>query len=101
MIRYPTPNQKESAGGYGTMSATDQDRNVGWEHLRSSARELWRNSVLGIMLGLVVIITIVKFTSNAMRKLKHARRLGQCEEHLGSKEGLILEMSDTRLIPLD
>ena len=55
------------------------------------------------MLGLVVIITIVKLTSNAMRKLKHARRLGQCEEeeHLGSKEGLIPEMSDPRLIPLD
>ena len=42
------------------------------------------------MLGLVVIITIVKLTSNAMRKLKYAMRLGQCEEHhLGSKEGLI------------
>ena len=53
------------------------------------------------MLGLVVIITIVKLTSNVMRKLKHARRLGQCEEHLGSKEGLIPEMSDLRLIPLD
>jgi hypothetical protein len=53
------------------------------------------------MLGLVVIITIVKLTSNAMRKLKHARRLGQCEEHLGSKEGLIPDMSDPRLIPLD
>jgi hypothetical protein len=46
------------------------------------------------MLGLVVIITIVKLTSNGMRKLKHARRLGQCEEHLSSKEGLIPEMSD-------
>jgi hypothetical protein len=53
-------------------------------------------SVLSIMLGLVVIITIIKLTSNAMRKRKHAGRLGQCEEHLGSKEGLILipEMSD-------
>ncbi|KAF8497478.1 hypothetical protein F5888DRAFT_1698339 [Russula emetica] len=51
-------------------------------------------SVLSIMLGLVVIITIVKLTSNAMRKRKHAGRLGQYEEHLGSKEGLIPEMSD-------
>ena len=51
------------------------------------------------MLGLVVIITIVKLTSNAMRKLKHARRrLGQCEEHLGNEEGPIPEMSDPRLI---
>jgi hypothetical protein len=57
--------------------------------------------LLIIVLGLVVIITIVKLTSNAMRKLKHARGLGQCEEHLGSKEGLIPEMSDRRLIPLD
>lgn len=51
-------------------------------------------SVLSIMLGLVVIITIVKLTSNAMRKRKHVGRLGQYEEHLGSKEGLIPEMSD-------
>jgi hypothetical protein len=51
-------------------------------------------SVLSIMLGLVVIITIVKLTSNAMRKRKHAGRLGQYEEHLGSKEGLIPEMGD-------
>jgi hypothetical protein len=51
-------------------------------------------SVLSIMLGLVVIITIVKLTSNAMQKRKHAGRLGQYEEHLGSKEGLIPEMSD-------
>jgi len=29
-----------------------------------------------------------------MRKRKHAGRLGQYEEHLGSKEGLIPEMSD-------
>jgi hypothetical protein len=51
-------------------------------------------SVLSIMLGLVVIITIVKLTSNAMRKRNHAGRLGQYEDHLGSKEGLIPEMSD-------
>ena len=51
-------------------------------------------SVLSIMLGLVVIITIVKLTSNAMRKRKHAGRLGQYEDHHGSKEGLIPEMSD-------
>jgi hypothetical protein len=51
-------------------------------------------SVLSIMLGLVVIITIIKLTSNAMRKRKHAGRLGQYEDHLGSKEGLIPEMSD-------
>jgi hypothetical protein len=30
------------------------------------------SSGLSIMLGLVVIITIVKLTSNGMRKLKHA-----------------------------
>jgi hypothetical protein len=51
-------------------------------------------SVLSIMLGLVVIITVVKLTSMAMRKRKHAGRLGQYEEHLGSKEGLIPDMSD-------
>ncbi len=51
-------------------------------------------SVLSIMLGLVVIITIVKLTSNAMRKRKHAVGLGQYDENLGSKEGLIPEMSD-------
>ena len=51
-------------------------------------------SVLGIMLGLVVIITIVKLTSNAMRRGKLAGRLGQNDEHLGSKEGLIPEKSD-------
>ena len=51
-------------------------------------------SVLSIMLGLVVIITIVKLTSNAMRKRKHAGRLGQYEDHLGSKEGLIPAMSN-------
>ena len=51
-------------------------------------------SVLSIMLGLVVIITIVKLTSNVMRKRKHAGRLGHYEEHLGSKEGLIPEMSE-------
>ena len=41
-----------------------------------------------------MIITIVKLASNAMHELKHARRLGQCEEHLGSEAGLIPEMSD-------
>ena len=51
-------------------------------------------SVLSIMLGLVVIITIVKLTSNAMRKRKPAGRLGHHEEHLGSKEDLIPEMND-------
>ena len=51
-------------------------------------------SVLSIMLGLVLIITIVKITSNAMRKRKHALKLGQYDEHLSSKEGLIPEMID-------
>jgi hypothetical protein len=51
-------------------------------------------SVLSIMLGLVVIITIIKLTSNAMRKRKHAVGFGRYDEHLSSKEGLIPEMSD-------
>ncbi|KAH9983777.1 hypothetical protein BJV77DRAFT_1041209 [Russula vinacea] len=51
-------------------------------------------SVLSIMLGLVVIITIVKLTGNAMRKRKHAVGFGRYDEHLSSKEGLIPEMSD-------
>ena len=51
-------------------------------------------SVLSIMLGLVVIITIVKLTSNAMRKRKLAGRSGENSEHLGSKEGLIPEKND-------
>jgi hypothetical protein len=51
-------------------------------------------SVLSIMLGLVVIITIIKLTSNAMRKRKHAVGIGRYDEHLSSKEGLIPEMSD-------
>jgi hypothetical protein len=46
------------------------------------------------LLGLVVIITIVKLTSNAMRKRKHAVGLGRYDEHLSSKEGLIPEMSE-------
>jgi hypothetical protein len=51
-------------------------------------------SVLSIMLGLILIITIVKLTSNAMRKRKHAVGLGKYDEHLSSKEGLIPEMID-------
>ena len=51
-------------------------------------------SVLSIMLGLVLIITIVKLTSSAMQKRKHAVGLGKYDEHLSSKEGLIPEMID-------
>lgn len=51
-------------------------------------------SVLSIVVGLAVIIAIVKFTSNAMRKRKHAVGLEEYDEHLSSKEGLIPEMSD-------
>ncbi|KAH9064553.1 hypothetical protein EDB87DRAFT_1598038 [Lactarius vividus] len=50
-------------------------------------------SVLSIVIGLIVFITIVKLTSNAMRKRKHPMGLGKYEDHLSSK-GLIPEMSD-------
>ena len=45
------------------------------------------------MLGLALIIVIVKLTRIVVRRRKHAERLGQYEEHLGSKEDLIQEMS--------
>ncbi|KAH8978937.1 hypothetical protein EDB86DRAFT_843985 [Lactarius hatsudake] len=50
-------------------------------------------SVLSIVIGMIVFITIVKLTSNAMRKRKHPVGLGKYEDHLSSK-GLIPEMSD-------
>ncbi|KAI9464061.1 hypothetical protein BJY52DRAFT_1251339 [Lactarius psammicola] len=50
-------------------------------------------SVLSIVIGLIVFITIVKLTSNAMRKRKHPVGLGKYEDHLSSK-GLIPEMRD-------
>ncbi|KAI9513542.1 hypothetical protein F5148DRAFT_1156409 [Russula earlei] len=53
-------------------------------------------SILSIIIGLVVIITVVKLTSNVMRKRKHAKALGQYDEHLSSKEGLIPNMSEQR-----
>ncbi|KAN0139179.1 hypothetical protein V8E53_002680 [Lactarius tabidus] len=49
-------------------------------------------SVLSIVIGLIVFITIVKLTSNAMRKRKHPVRLGKYDDHPSSK-GLIPEMS--------
>ena len=52
-------------------------------------------SVLSIVIGLIVFITIVKLTSNAMRKRKHPVGLGKYEDHLSSK-GLIPEISDKR-----
>jgi hypothetical protein len=51
-------------------------------------------SILSVIVGLVVVITIVKLTSNAMRKRKHAAGIRQYDDHLGSKEGLIPEMSE-------
>ncbi|KAH9968037.1 hypothetical protein BC827DRAFT_466498 [Russula dissimulans] len=51
-------------------------------------------SILSIIIGLVVIITIVKLTSNVLRKRRHARMLDQYDDHLCSKEGLIQEMGD-------
>src|SRR5712671_4073011 len=51
-------------------------------------------SILSIIIGLVVIITIIKLTSNVLRKRRHARMLEEYDEHLCSKEGLIPEMSD-------
>ena len=50
-------------------------------------------SVLSIVIGLIVFITIVKLTSNALRKRKHPVGLGKYEDHLSSN-GLIPEMSD-------
>ena len=50
-------------------------------------------SVLSIIIGLIVFITIVKLTSNAMRKRKHPVGLGKYKDHL-STEGLIPGMSD-------
>ncbi|KAI9438299.1 hypothetical protein H4582DRAFT_253326 [Lactarius indigo] len=50
-------------------------------------------SVLSIVIGLIVFTTIVKLTSNAMRKRKHPVGLGKYEDHL-SRKGLIPEMSD-------
>jgi hypothetical protein len=50
-------------------------------------------SVLSIVIGLIVFITIVKLTSNAMRKRKHPVGLGKYKDHL-STEGLIPGMSD-------
>ena len=51
-------------------------------------------SILSVFLGLVVVITIVKLTSNAIRKRKHVAGIRQYDEHLSSKEGLIPEMSE-------
>ena len=50
-------------------------------------------SVLSIIIGLIVFITIIKLTSNAMRKRKRPVGLGKYEDHLSSK-GLIPDMSD-------
>ncbi|KAI0252787.1 hypothetical protein BJV78DRAFT_1281376 [Lactifluus subvellereus] len=51
-------------------------------------------SVLSIIVGLMVLVTIVKLTSNALRRRKHPVGLGKYEEHLSSKEGLIPDMCD-------
>ena len=51
-------------------------------------------SILSIIIGLVVVVAIVKLTSNAIRKRKHAAGLRQYDDHLSSKEGLIPEMSE-------
>ena len=51
-------------------------------------------SILGVVIGLVVIVTVVKLMRNAMRKRKHAAGLRRYDEHLSSKEGLIPEMSE-------
>ena len=50
-------------------------------------------SVLSIIIGIIVFVTIVKLTSNAMRKRKRPVGLGKYDDHLSSK-GLIPEMSD-------
>jgi hypothetical protein len=50
-------------------------------------------SVLSIMAGLIVLILIVKLTSNALRKRKYPVGLGKYEEH-SSKEGLIPDECD-------
>jgi hypothetical protein len=52
-------------------------------------------SVLSIVIGLIVFITIVKLTSNAMRKRKHPVGLGKYDDHPSSK-GLIPAMSGKR-----
>lgn len=51
-------------------------------------------SILSIVIGLIVIVTVVKLTRNAMRKRKRAAVLRQYDDHLSSKEGLIPEMSE-------
>ena len=51
-------------------------------------------SILSVVIGLVVIVTVVKLTRNAMRKRKHAAGLRRYDEHLSSKEGLIPEMRE-------
>ena len=51
-------------------------------------------SVLSIIVGLMVLVTVVKLTSNALRRRKHPAGLGKYEEHLSSKEGLIPDMCD-------
>ena len=51
-------------------------------------------SILSVVIGLVVVVTVVKLTRNAMRKRKHAAGLRRYNEHLSSKEGLIPEMSE-------
>ena len=51
-------------------------------------------SILSVVIGLVVIVTVVKLMRNAMRKRKHAAGLRRYNEHLSSKEELIPEMNE-------
>ncbi|KAI0046333.1 hypothetical protein FA95DRAFT_1560206 [Auriscalpium vulgare] len=44
-------------------------------------------AILSVLVGLVILITVVKLTSNAIRRHKHP--IGKYTEHFGSEDGLI------------
>ncbi|KAH9974358.1 hypothetical protein BGW80DRAFT_177159 [Lactifluus volemus] len=50
-------------------------------------------SVISIIVGLIVLVLIVRLTSNALRKRKYPAGLGKYDEH-SSKEGLITDTSE-------
>ncbi|KAH9169523.1 hypothetical protein EDB89DRAFT_2197385 [Lactarius sanguifluus] len=86
-VEAPTP-----PGSFHSEDSHDANLDAGGPALRTNKFTAIA-SVLSIVIGLIVFITIVKLTSNAMRKRKHPVGLGKYEDHLSSK-GLIPEMSD-------
>jgi hypothetical protein len=87
-VEAPTPpGSSHSKGGH------NANLDPGGPALHNTDKVTTIASVLSIVIGLIVFITIVKLTSSAMRKRKHPVGLGKYEDHLSSK-GLIPETSD-------